>query len=120
MATTLWTSRLRGFSLPFTDASPPPCLLHAGSGYAPFIDRFLPLIRPGSDEFIGEKYAAEIEVSLKSWQEAFRAFPRGLQSIHDTFLENLEGSLLNRANIMRVRATPPVQSDRVTFPGRSV
>ena len=52
MATTLWTSRLRGFSLPFTDASPPPCLLHAGSGYAPSIDRFLPLIRPGSDEFI--------------------------------------------------------------------
>jgi Flp pilus assembly protein TadD len=111
-----WASPLRGLSLPYTDARSLPCLLHTGSGYAPFIETFLPLILPGSDEFVAERDAAELEVLLQSWREAFRSPARNLQVIHETLSEDLVASLLARPNTTRVRVQPPVQSDRVEFP----
>ena len=119
-------SRLRGLpSLALAQGPSSPCLLHVGSGYAPSIEPFLKQIRPGSDEFIAEKYAAELDAPLKTWQQAFCASARDLRVVHDLLSENLDGSLLNRAKVTPVRSQPPVQSDKVLFPrpeqvGRSV
>ena len=110
-------SRLRDLpSLALAQGPSSPCLLHVGSRYAPSIEGFLQQIRPGSDEFIAEKYAAELEVALKTWQQAFCASARDLRVVHDLLSENLDGSLLNRANVTQVRSQPPVQSDKVFFP----
>jgi len=110
-------SRLRGLpSLALAQGPSSPCLLHVGSRYAPSIEGFLQQIRPGSDEFIAEKYAAELEVLLKTWQQAFCASARELRAVHDLLSENLDGSLLNRADVTQVRSQPPVQSDKVLFP----
>jgi Flp pilus assembly protein TadD/peroxiredoxin len=119
-------SRLRGLpSLALAQGRYSPCLLHVGSGYAPSIEPFLKQIRPGSDEFIAEKYAAELDVPLRTWQQAFCASARDLRVVHDLLSENLDGSLLNQAKVTPVRSQPPVQSDKVLFPrpeqvGRSV
>ncbi len=97
-------------------ASPSPCLLHVGSGYAPFIDSFLHKIQPGADVFITEKYAAELEVWLRAWSEAFIAGVRDLRAVHAVLPDTLDGSLLGNANITPLRSQPPVQSEKVIFP----
>ena len=111
-----WASRLSGLPLSVRSvASSSPCFLHAGSGYAPFVEKFLQQIQPGSDDFVAEKYAAELEIRLTSWQEAFRASTRELSAIHDLLSDNLDGSLLNRVDVKPYRSEPPVQSEKVLF-----
>jgi len=59
LAGTFWACRTPRGLFAATPASPAsPCLVHAGSGYAPFIEPFRKQIRPGADEFVAEKYAA--------------------------------------------------------------
>ena len=112
-----WVARLHSLpSLALPEAATPPCLLHTGSGYAPFINKFVQQIQPGFDQFITEKHAAELEVPLKIWQEAFCASKRDLRVVYDFLSESLEASRLNRAEIAHVRSQPPVQSDKVSFP----
>jgi Flp pilus assembly protein TadD len=112
-----WSSGLRGLPFAALAQSPPqPCLLHTGSQFAPFIDGFVQQIRPGSDEFIAEKYAAELEIPLKVWEKAFCAAVRDLRSVHERVAENLDGSLLNLEKVQTLRAQPPLQSERVVFP----
>lgn len=117
MAGALWTSRLQGVPLwAAVKTSAAPCLLHAGSGYAPFIDAFLKQIRPGSDEFIAEKYAADLEEPLTEWKEALLAPVRNLRALQSWLTESLEGTRLGAAHVEPMRAQPPVESERVSFP----
>ena len=108
-------SPLRGFSLPALSAIPSPCFLQTGSGYAPFVERFLQHIQPGADGFLAEKYAAELTSELNSWQNSFLASTRDLHEVHDLLSETLNASLLNRAQVTPLRAEPPVHSDKALF-----
>ena len=108
-------SPLRGISLPALSAIASPCFLQTGSGYAPFVERFLQHIQPGADGFLAEKYAAELTSELNSWQNSFLASTRDLHEVHDLLSETLNASLLNRAQVTPLRAEPPVHSDKVLF-----
>jgi hypothetical protein len=82
IAGTFVAARFQGLPLwAVARTSPSPCLLHTGSGYAPFIDSFLEQMRPGADAFITEKYAAELEVPLKSWRDSLCAPTRDLRTV---------------------------------------
>jgi Flp pilus assembly protein TadD/peroxiredoxin len=108
-------SRLRGMSLPLAASRPDPCFLRTGSAYAPFVERFVRYIAPGADDFVAEKFAAELGAVLTSWQQAFTAPSSDLSKVHDLLLETLEASLLNRAEVTPLRTDQPVQSDKVVF-----
>jgi hypothetical protein len=108
-------SPLRGMSLPLDASLPSPCLLRSGSEYAPFVERFLPHISPGSDGFIAEKYAGELTAELISWRQSFVASARDLSKGHDLLSETLEASLLNHVQVTPLRTEPPVTSEKVLF-----
>ncbi len=93
-----------------------PCLLHTGSGYAPFIDSFLQQIRPGSDAFITEKYAAELELPLKTWRDSLCAATPELRTVQAFLPPALEASSLGKPTVKPLRRQPPLQSEQATFP----
>ena len=117
MAGTLWADPpLRRLWAATATREEMPCLVHSGSGYAPFIKPFLEQIQPGQDEFIAEKYAFEVEHLLDGWAASLQA------SAHDVRLpkrwlgETLEGAPLDRSIVHTLRAEPPLQSERILFP----
>lgn len=117
LAGAFWASRFQGLpSFAVPRASSSPCLVHTGSGYAPFIDAFLQQINPGSDQFVAEKYAVELELLLNSWRDSICSQSRDLRAVHAVLSEDLNGSLLNRAAVKPLRAKPPVESERILFP----
>jgi Flp pilus assembly protein TadD len=94
-----------------------PCLVHTGSGYAPFLEPFLQQIRPGSDEFIAEKYAVDIEQGLIAWAESLRAGARDPHhSMREWLAETLEASPLDQPALRTLRANSPLESGTATFP----
>jgi Flp pilus assembly protein TadD/peroxiredoxin len=116
LAGTFLAARFHGLPLRALSApTPSPCLLHAGSGYAPFIDSFLEQIRPGADVFISEKYAVELEIPLSSWRESLCADVRDLRKVQAFLPKVLSGSPLGSATVKPLRSQPPLQSEKVTF-----
>lgn len=91
------------------------CVLQSGSGYAPFIDAFFKLIRPGSDEFLAEKYAADIEQNLARWKAVLLTAGRDLSPLHHQVADTLQATRFNAAQINAVRTDLPLQSNVVTF-----
>ncbi|GAC1633841.1 MAG: hypothetical protein NVS9B14_09130 [Candidatus Acidiferrum sp.] len=103
----------------FLAAIPPPelpCLVHSGSGYAPFLEPFLKQIPPGHDEFIAEKYAFELEHLLGGWSAALKTVPRDLRILNESLAENLQGALFDNAAVHTLRANPPIESAKILFP----
>ena len=116
MAGALWTCHFHGVPLwAAPKTSTPPCLLHTGSGYAPFIDAFLKQIRPGSDEFVAEQYAADLELPLNAWKDAFVSATRDLHGVHSWLTEKLEAVRLGSAQVAPLRAQPPLESETAHF-----
>lgn len=93
-----------------------PCFLHVGAGYAPFIAQFTGQLEPGSDHFITEKYANELETVLNSWSESLCAPTRDLNVIHSRLSATVTGSALGKATLSPLRTQPPIQSEKATFP----
>jgi Flp pilus assembly protein TadD len=117
LAGTFWACRTPRGLFAATPASPAsPCLVHAGSGYAPFIEPFRKQIRPGADEFVAEKYAAELEKLLASWTGGLRSGSHDPRVVRDWLNPTLEASALDRPALQTLRASSPLESERATFP----
>ena len=97
------------------ETSASPCFWHTGSGYAPFIDEFLKQIQPGSDEFLVEEYAADLDQPLNAWRESLLAETRNLDTMRLWLADALDGIRLGSAQVEPLRAKPPVESERVKF-----
>ena len=93
-----------------------PCFLHAGAGYAPFIEKFVSQIKAGNDQFIAEKYANEFEIFLNTWRESLCAAVRDLGVIHARLSTTLKGSKLGKATLSSLRMQPPIESEKAIFP----
>ena len=93
-----------------------PCLLHSGSGYAPYLDPFLQQIQPGHDEFVAEKYAFEIEHMLGAWCAALKSNGSDLHHPRQWLEGTVDGSMLDRAKVETLRPHPPLESERLLFP----
>ncbi len=94
---------------------PSPCLFHGGPRYAPFIEKFLSQIEPGNDDYITEKYAAEIETDLNAWSSSLRESPRALRSIEETLGEFLLATPFENAKVSTLRHGPPIESEELQF-----
>ena len=75
----------RNPALPFLDVRLTP---HPPS---PLAD-VLSLVAPGSDEYITEKYAVEVEILLKQWGENLKASIRGISSLTKSLHPMIEAS----------------------------
>lgn len=92
-----------------------PCLFHAGSRYAPFLEKFLSQIQPGNDDFVTERYADEIESHLNSWGASLRESPRELRRIAEVLDRTLLATPLNHAKLTILRSEPPLESEEALF-----
>ncbi len=92
------------------------CSLDTGPGFAPFIGSFLGQIAPGSDAFITEKYAFELEALLKAWSGSLRSAPAKVDSIATSLPVSLLASPLGLAQEQPMRSNAPLTTARVRFP----
>lgn len=110
-------ARFRGLTQdPMAGKSSPPCFLHTGSGFAPFIDRFLDKVQPGSDAFVLEKYADDLAAILKTWNESFCSPKRDLSHLQNSMPDTILASQMTEASSRPVDSSSPVKSTKVDFP----
>jgi len=80
----------------------------------------LSLVAPGSDEYITEKYAVEIEALLKQWSQALKASVRGASAIAALLDPLIEASPLVPTQQTPLRSGYGIESFRRQFDGQPV
>jgi tetratricopeptide (TPR) repeat protein/peroxiredoxin len=80
-------------------------------------------VAPGSDEYVTEKYAFEIEALLKQWGQAFKASVRDLSVLEQSLDPSIEASSFLSAKEIALRAGEGIDISRRQFahnviPGR--
>jgi tetratricopeptide (TPR) repeat protein len=80
----------------------------------------LRLVAPGSDEYITEKYAVEIEALLKQWSQALKASVRGASAIAALLDPLIEASPLVPTQQTPLRSGYGIDSLRRQFGGQPV
>ena len=66
--------------------------------------RFLRLVAPGSDEYVTEKYAFEIESLLRQWGQALKTSVRDLSILAKSLDPSIEASSLVPVKEITLRA----------------
>ncbi len=75
----------------------------------------LSLVAPGSDEYITEKYAVEVETLLKQWSESLKASIRGISSLAKSLDPMIEASPLTPSAEIPLRSGYGVDAVRRQF-----
>ena len=86
---------------------------------SPLADVFR-LVPPGSDEYITEKYASEIELLLKQWSQALKASVRGLSSLAQSLHPLIEASPLTPTREIPLRSGYGIDVVRRQFAASAV
>ncbi len=84
------------------------------------LEDVLRLVAPGSDEFVTEKYAFEIESVLQQWSVAFKASVRDLSALAQALDGSIEGCILAPAGETPVRAGYGIEILRREFAAGTV
>ena len=92
-------------SLPFAD-------LHLAPHYPakPRLADITALVAAGSDRYVTEKYADEIESVLKKWSQALRTSPAGLATLADSIDELIEASTLETESTTVLRSAHGIET----------
>ncbi len=77
-------------------------------------------VAPGSDEYITEKYAWEIESLLRQWGQALRASVHDLAALARSLDPSIEASPLVPANEVTLRTGSGIRTTRRSFAGKAV
>ena len=113
---TFLLARLEGLALPAeADSRELLCALHTGSGFAPFIGSFLGQIQPGSDAFVTERCAAELEAVLQRWCASLQVSKADLQAIAACLSSTLNASLLGKPVLRTLRTHQPLVTEQASF-----
>jgi len=105
----------RGSTFPFSD----PRLTPHYPAKSPLTD-VLQLVAPGSDEYIAEKYAVEIEAQLNRWGQALTAPERGVSALAAWLDASIEATPLSAANEISLRSGFGIDAVKRTFPANTV
>ena len=105
----------RNPALPFSDVRLTPHYPAASP-----LEDVLRLVAPGSDEYVTEKYALEIESLLEQWSEALKASVRDLSALAKSVDSSIEASPLVPAKEITLRAGYGIDVARRLFAGNVV
>lgn len=94
-----------------------PCVLDAGPSFAPFLGNFLGQLEPGSDVFVTEKYAVEVEAILDRWTAACPQAAGIVHAIETCLQTSLTAPDLGKPQIRPLRTQLPLQTEQALFPG---
>jgi Flp pilus assembly protein TadD/peroxiredoxin len=84
------------------------------------LEDVLRLVAPGSDEYITEKYAVEIESLLRQWSRALTASPRDLSALAKSLDPAIQFSPLKSAQEVSLRSGTGIDAFRRRFTGSVV
>src|SRR5271170_2395494 len=84
------------------------------------LEDVLRLVAPGSDDYVTEKYAWEIESLLEQWGQALKASVRYLAVLAKSLDPSIEASPLVPANEITLRAGNGITITRRVFNGKAV
>ena len=79
------------------------------------LDALLLKAQPGTDEFVTEKYADDIEKILRRWEEALLADPHDSQRIASYLASDFLGAALRPAHSTNLRSDNLIHVDRHAF-----
>ncbi len=82
------------------------------------LEDVLRLVAPGSDEYVTEKYAWEIETLLKQWGQALKASVRDLSVLAKSLDPSIEASPLVPANETTLRSGMGISTTKRSFNGK--
>jgi Flp pilus assembly protein TadD/peroxiredoxin len=80
----------------------------------------LRLVTPGSDQYITEKYAAEIESSLQQWSDGLKSSPRDRSAMTASLDEGVQASSFSNVKETKVRSSYGIDVVRREFAATSV
>jgi tetratricopeptide (TPR) repeat protein len=80
----------------------------------------LQLVAPGSDEYITEKYAVEIEAQLKQWSLALRSSPHDVAALARYVDPSIQASSLLPTKEIPLRSGYGIEAARKLFPANTV
>jgi len=80
------------------------------------LEAALAKIRPGSDEFISERYHDQIAPILTTWREELLHSPSGVSAIERVLSPGFQGIALGSSESRVVRRGPALEVHRVAFP----
>ena len=80
------------------------------------LEAALAKIRPGSDEFISERYHDQIAAILTAWSEELLRSPAGVSAIERALSPGFQGIALGSSESRVVRPGPALEVRRITFP----
>ncbi len=103
-----WPRRLPAFS-------PSPCRFQSKSPFPETLDKFIARVPPGSDEFICEKYAAELDAILAQLGQSLRSLPHGAATLAQFIDKDIVFSSLNAGSHKTVPQTGPIKIVKVEF-----
>jgi hypothetical protein len=84
------------------------------------LEDVLRLVAPGSDDYVTEKYAWEIELLLEQWGHALKASVRDLAVVAKSLDPSIEASPLVPANEITLRSGNGITITRRVFNGKAV
>ncbi len=84
------------------------------------LEDVLRLVAPGSDDYVTEKYAWEVESLLKQWGRALKASVRDLSVLAKSLHASIEASRLVPAKEITLRAGNGITIERRLFDGKVV
>jgi len=75
----------------------------------------LRLVAPGSDQYVTEKYAAEIESSLQQWSDGLKSSPRDRSAITASLDEGVQAASFSNVKETKVRSSYGIDVVRSEF-----
>jgi len=99
-------------------ASPPllaACQFKARSPFSPTLAKFISKVPPGTDEFLCEKYASDIDSYLRELSTALCASPSETAVLARLVSADLIFSSLNDAKVLPLRETGPIRVEKIQF-----
>ena len=100
--------------------TPPACLVSSRSFYPPPLEKFISKLNPAADDFVCERYAAELQPVLDAWAASVCSGDQDRHAIARALSPALRACSLVPSQTILLRSTQPLQVEKRSFHGREV
>ncbi|MGA8593251.1 MAG: FG-GAP-like repeat-containing protein [Bryobacteraceae bacterium] len=114
------TARPRAIAASSTSFASDSCQIKSRSQVSPGLEKFIAKLPPGSDQFVCEKYAAEIEALLRQWSAALRSPGREAAAPQNLIAEDVVFSSFRDFKAVPLRKLGAVGAASIEFSAKEL
>ncbi|HEX4168893.1 MAG TPA: VCBS repeat-containing protein, partial [Bryobacteraceae bacterium] len=100
---------------PVSNVVSPVCRLQAQAALSPNLQKFVTLLTPGQDQFVCEKYAAELEVLLGEFSSVLCKSVTDVLTLAALTADEVAFTSFSNPSIAPLRRGGPIRTERITF-----